>query len=125
MVPYRLIKNVLLTNPVLKVTSFIFGMTLWLIIGQTVGTTTWLQVPMSFYNIKPETVQAPANIWIKLAGRRSDLRTLDVDNMAIHIDGSQLQKGKNGVPIEPDMLFLPNHIKLVQYAPANLVVSKL
>src|SRR3990172_9535257 len=101
-------KNVWRNAP-LKVISLILGYTFWYIFGNSHTCTAWITVPLCFYNVPTaQTVRAPETISVKIAGKRADLRALDPEQLAIHINAQELQQGRNLITITNDALFLPN-----------------
>lgn len=120
---YQLLKNILLTNPILKVIALIFGFVWWSVLGQTVGSNRWLHLPIAVYNTHGKLINAPDTIQVKLTGRRNDLQALDMQHLALHIDATHLKEGKNVIDITHDMLLLPERIRLVQYQPSNIIVT--
>lgn len=111
-------------NIPLKVISLLLGYTFWYIFGNSHTTSAWITIPLCFYNI-PEltTVRAPETVSVKIAGKRSYLRTLDTKELAIHVNAAQLHNGKNLLAITPETIFLPESIKLVHYFPSNPTVE--
>ncbi len=119
------IKTVLLGNAPLKVFSLILGYALWYIIGNAMSTTASLNVPLSFYNVPENTkVNAPESITIQIRGKRSLLRALDTDRLAIHINAQELNEETNSITLTNNMLLLPETINLVHYSPSNIVVER-
>jgi len=114
-----LILNELLTkNIILKCSSLILGMLLWLYISSLFTSTVWVDVPISFYNQTEETaIRAPETVSLQLAGYRTQLRQLDAQPLAIHIDAQTLHEGKNPLIIHRENLFLPDFISVVNYSP--------
>jgi hypothetical protein len=118
------IKKHLWSNAPLKVISLILGYTFWYIFGNSHTSTAWVTVPLCFYNVATtQTVHAPETISLKIAGKRSDLRALDPEQLAIHINAEQLHSGRNLITLTDEALFLPNSIKLVHYTPSNPTVE--
>ena len=88
----RTVKNLLAANVVLKVLSLIGGFSVWVILGQMMVTSVWFSIPVSFYNIELISIVAPETILVHLAGKRMDLRALDTQQLALHLDGNQLKQ---------------------------------
>lgn len=108
----------------LKMIALIIGYSFWYITGSSHITATTLSVPLCFYNTPEHThLQAPESVSVTISGKRSDIRALDQDQLAVHIDAAQLHPGKNVVQLTHRELMLPRHMKLLQYAPSNLVVE--
>lgn len=120
----QLNKAIITNNLTLKVISLIMGYTFWFTWSQTQTTSYNLDVPLCVYNI-PDTAQikAPETISIALAGTLQDLNNLDLNNLAIHIDGTTLREGDNQCIVKDEQLFVPDTIKMVHYAPSNILIS--
>ncbi len=111
-------------NVPLKVISLLLGYTFWYIFGNSHTTTAWITIPLCFYNVQKEnSVKAPEMLSLKIAGKRTVLRSLDARDLAIHVDAARLQEGKNLLTITPETIFLPESIKLVHYSPSNPTVE--
>ena len=111
-------------NIPLKVISLLLGFTFWYIFGNSHTTTAWITIPLCFYNIpKQTTIKAPESLSVKVTGKRSHLRTLDTNELAIHVNTEKLHTGKNLLSIAPETIFLPESIKLVDYCPSNPTVE--
>jgi len=83
-----------------------------------------LSVPLCFYNLPADSsIEAPESISLTIAGKRSEIRALEQEHLAVHIDASELQPGKQLVAITDKKLLLPSSIKLVQHTPSNLTVK--
>lgn len=118
------LKNILTKNTPLKVCSLILGYAFWCLLGSIQPITTQIAVPLCFYNTHDnKQLDAPEIVTVTLAGKRSHLRALDRNKLAIHIDAQDIETGTNPVAITSDTLFLPDTIKLVHYKPAPIVVT--
>ncbi len=113
-------------NVPLKFIALLLGYTFWYIFGSSHTTTAQLTVPLCFYNI-PELhrIHAPELISIQIAGKRSAIRALDTDALAVHINAETVHEGKNLLAITQESLLLPESIKLVHYSPSNPTVELL
>ncbi len=108
----------------LKIISLILGYTFWHILSSSHASTAWINVPLCFYNVPEEkSIKAPEGLSVKISGKRDELRMLDLQELAIHINASQLHDGKNLLAITPETIFLPERIKLVHYSPSNPTVE--
>lgn len=118
------IKKILLNNAPLKVISFILGFTLWYTFSQSNMTEFWITVPLCFHST-PESyqIEAPENVSIKLAGKRSDLYAIDTNNLAIYINTQNLSTGINTLTLTNRDLFLPDTIKLINYRPTPITIK--
>ena len=111
----------------LRINSILIGFLLWSILGSMHSTTITVQVPLCFYDGQQNTVtltDAPEFITITLKGARSDLRAIDFNNLAVHVDTENFKKNKNGIILTNKNLFLPKQVKLVHYSPMNLMLTK-
>ena len=119
-----LTKKTVWRNAPLKIISLLLGYTFWYIFGNSHTANAWITAPLCFYNVSEKTIiKAPETISLKVAGKRSDLRALDPEQFAIHVNASQLNLGRNLITITDDTLFLPVSIKLVHYTPSNPTVE--
>jgi len=118
--------SALRSNLVLKVFALVLGFGLWLIVSSMHSTTIWVEVPLSFYNqYDTICVHAPETMHVQLAGKRALLRSLDLKNLAIHIDAQELNEGKQPITIQAHNLFLPDTISVVNYSPLNNYIEKI
>ncbi len=117
-------KTIITNNLTLKAVSLIMGYTFWFIWSQSQTISYDLDVPLCVYNV-PESAQfqAPEKVKVKLAGKLQDFYNLDLDNLAIHVDGSTLHTGSNQCVVKNEQLFVPDAIKMVHYAPSNILIS--
>lgn len=100
----------------LKIISLLLGYTFWYIFGHSHTSTAWIMVPLYFYNIpKQTTINGPERVWLQIKGKRADLRLLDIEHLAIHINAEALSKGKHSLTFDEQSIFLPESIKLVHY----------
>ena len=111
-------------NVPLKLISLLLGYTFWYIFGNSHTTTAWITIPLCFYNVPTHnSIRAPETLSVKIAGKRTDLRSLDTNELAIHVNAAHLREGKNALTITPETIFLPESIKLVHYSPSNPTVE--
>ena len=120
------LKNLLQTNLSLKLFSLLAGAALWYIVGSSHVSTMQCIVPVCFYgNTDHITLEAPELCTIKLAGKRADLRSLNLNDLALHICVDDLDWGNQLIEPDAQKLLLPSTIKLVQWRPSNLIVTVL
>ncbi len=113
-------------NTSLKIISLLLGYTFWYIFGHSHTSTAWITVPLCFYNVpKHNVIKGPEAVSLKITGKRSVLRALDIEQLAIHINVEQLHEGKNLLAFNEDSIFLPESIKLVHYSPSNPTIELL
>lgn len=114
----------ILNNLGLKLLSLMLGLALWFLLSNSVTINRWLEVPLCFYNVPPRCrIQAPESVTVQVACRRADLLNLSLEHLALHIDVSKLRDGLSPVSVAHESLFLPKHIKLVNWTPCNIVVD--
>lgn len=117
-------KKTMWRNTSLKFTAFLLGYTFWYVFGQSHTSTAWITLPLCFYNVPKQTmIKGPETMALKIIGKRSDLRLLDIDTLAIHINAEELTHGKNLVTITEKSIFLPESIKLVDYSLSNPTIE--
>ncbi len=118
------IKNLIISNAPLKIVSCILGYTFWFILGHSQTIKTELTVPICFYGANPKMqIEAPETVHIELSGKRTIMQTVDLSNLAIHIDVRDLVEGSQPIEITQEKMFLPESIKLIHYSPAQIVVA--
>ncbi len=111
-------------NIPLKVISLTLGYTFWYIFSSSHVGSLWVTVPLTFYNIPTtHSIVGPETVTVRIAGKRSEIRTLDFENIAIYVDAQSLKKGRNCLAITEEQLFLPSSIKLVHYCPSNPIIE--
>jgi len=118
------IKRVLLNNVQLKILSFILAYGSWSMINQSHADDVWIDAPICFY----ETAQglkiaAPDHVKVNLSGKRVDLRSLDTQCTAIHIDSRTLKEGDNKIALSEKQVMLPETIKVTGWTPSHLDVK--
>lgn len=113
--PLRIVPNLIV--------SISMGYLLWILISIYIPITRTLECPLSFYNI-PATwhITSPDTIIVRIQARRTDLVTIAHD-MHIHINAETLAIGDNYIDLQPESLFLPISIKLINYTPAHIRVT--
>lgn len=120
----RQLKTIIFGNAPLKIISLILGCMFWYMLSQGQTINVWLNVPVSFHNVPADlNIQSPETVAINIAGKRTDMYSLDKEQLAIHVDAHTLQQGDNLLTITPDALFLPDSITMVHYKPSNVVVE--
>lgn len=118
------IKNLITNNAPIKVISVILGYITWLLLSNAHTDTISKEVPLSFYNINTQwTMHAPETVTVFLSGKRVHLRNIDMNTLAVHINGKKLKEGVQSIKLSKHQLFLPNSIKLVHYIPTTLSVE--
>jgi hypothetical protein len=112
-------KQILTSNPLLKVAALIFGYAFWLILAQSQSIHVTKKISLSFYMPQNKLViTAPTQLTIRLLGKRIDLQKIDFSSLGAHIDTSNLIKpGTYPIHVSPEHIFLPSSVKLVHYTP--------
>lgn len=117
-------KTARLKNMPLNIIALLLGYMFWYMFGSSHTITTWITVPLSFYNRPAHTlIDAPESIALKIAGKRDDIRSLDLNQVAIHIDAQKLHEGKNLLTINAQKLLLPDTIKTLHCIPSNPIAE--
>lgn len=118
------LKNSLKSNPTLKVISLILGYSVWNILSASHPHTLSIDVPICFYQESvAHVIDAPEIINLQLQGKKNVLESINKKTLALHIDASSLHPGANPLTINRATLFLPETINVVNYSPANIVIT--
>lgn len=118
------IKQLVATNLPLKLLSLLCGYLVWSMISQSHVTTITQSVPICVYNNEQhQQVSAPESIAVTLQAVRSKLSTVNIDELALHLDASRLHKGPNQLLVDRSTLFLPEGVNVVHYSPSNSVIN--
>ncbi len=118
----RLLRSTLTSSLVLKATSLILGFLLWSTVSDLFTHSVWLQVPICFYNTGSETIKAPEAMSVELTGKRSYIRRIQKETVAVHIDAHTLKPGRNHLTITRDNLLMPPEITVTTVIPHKLIV---
>lgn len=119
------LRNMLATNRLVqKVSALTIAFFCWSHLTIMQQQTITMSAPLCFYNAENTSLEAPETISLILRGKKGDLARLDYTELAVHVDVSQLQTGKNGIIITNKELFLPDMISVVHYSPMPLIVIK-
>lgn len=114
------IHKIVLNNLTLKIVAFIIAYGCWSLLNQSRIVQIETNVPLCFYNGKTtDTISAPETIAITLAGKATDMRSLNFEQIACHINMAELHAGDNPLRVTKETLFLPESINLVHYYPSN------
>lgn len=117
-------KTLITNNLTLKVISLIMGFTFWFVWSDKQPTSCRVDVPLCVYNVPEHAAfQAPETVKVELCGKLKDLYDLDLDNLAIHIDGSTLHEGNNQCIVKNEQLLIPDDVKMTHCAPSNIMIS--
>lgn len=120
------LQRTLLNKNFLRISSLLIGFLLWSIMSTLHHSKITVRVPVCFYNNEnvTELWDAPESLIVTLKGNKSDLRAINVAELAVHIDAKKLTNQKNNLNITNQNLFLPEQVKLVNYSPMNFSVEK-
>lgn len=115
------LRTLLLNNGTLKVSSCIIGFILWSILNESYRAHLTLAVPVCFYNVPEKSaITSPEQTQITLSGSHTEMRNLDPENIAVHIDAQKLVAGTNVIDMTSRNLLLPPDLSLVKYKPIQL-----
>ena len=118
------LKNSLTNNATLKVVSFVIGYSLWNILSASHTHTISIDAPVCFYHeSQTHIIEAPECITLELQGKKNVLKNINKKTLAVHIDSSRLHHGANPLILNQTTLFLPETINVVNYRPANIVIT--
>lgn len=107
----------------LKFLALIFGCSLWYIFSQTRIDTLSLDIPLCFYGTEKNIgIHAPEKIHVTLCGTRSDLASLDLEQLCAHVDACAFDTKSAHIALTSHNIFLPTTIKLIHYDPAPIPV---
>ena len=121
----RLLRASLSSPLFTKVSSGIIGFLLWSSINGLFTQTTWVTLPISFYNKANKQIDTVDSVSIELSAQRSYLRQLSLDNLAVHIDANTLKLGDNQIKVSPEQLFLPDTISINAIIPEQIIITLL
>jgi len=118
------LKRVLLNNVQLKILSFILAYGSWSMINQSHADDVWIDAPVCFYETdKGLKIACPDQIKINISGTRADLRSIDTQRTAIHIDSRTLKEGDNKIALSEKQVMLPETVKVTGWSPNQLDVK--
>ena len=113
-----------LTSPIfLKATSLIIGFLLWNTINHLFTYSTWVTVPVCFYNAEAKQIDAPESLTIELTGKRAQIRHIDQETLAAHIDAANLSLGTHKLNVTSEHLLLPPSISVTTVIPHTIIVT--
>ena len=112
-------------NAPLKVFSVLIAYALWHGLSASREREEKISVPIVFFGEDQEyIVQAPESAEITIRGTKQALASLDRSALAAHVDSARLTPGTQERPLTGSDLLLPQNIKLVHYAPSNIIITK-
>lgn len=119
----HLIKKSLINNKILKLISLFLGLATWALLSHYHTSSTWLEVPIYFYNIPTglNIVASQEKITIKIHGKLADIK--QCQDMGLHIDASDFKPGQQRIQPCQEQLFLPKSVRLVQSKPLFFEIS--
>ncbi len=107
----------------LKATSLVIGFLLWSTINHLFTYSTWVTVPVCFYNSTDKLIQAPESVAVELTGKRAHLRHIDKEALAVHLDASLLSPGTHKLSLSSEQLLLPSTISITTVIPHHLIIT--
>ena len=119
-------KTKILSKPILKASSIIFGYLFWLILAQSQSVKINIDLPLFFYGIDKNLKLNPETDIVKglISGKRIDIYNHQLADKSAHIDLSSFnQPGTYSVALVKENIFLHNKLKLINYWPSNLSVQ--
>jgi hypothetical protein len=120
------VQKILLNSSSLKVGAVIIGFLSWTIASEFRYYYMAIDAPVVFYNTRlNQKMSAPETVAITLAARRVDMRHMQNEVVAVHIDARKLREGANRVDLSQKNLLLPRTINLVNYKPIQVSLTNL
>lgn len=116
------IKKILNSTIILKILSLLIGGSIWYQLGFYQRISKTFTIPLCFYGPQ-RVIDAPETIEITLQAKRSDIRALDHEHLAAHINSALLAEGPNTILINNKTLFLPETFNVLHYKPSNIIVT--
>ena len=118
------LKKIFLSNVQIKLFSLILAYAGWSLINKSHTDDIWTDVPVCFYETeKGMKIACADTVKMNLSGKRSDLRSLNIEDIAIHIDSRTLAQGENTITLSERQVMLPETIKVTGWAPSHLEVE--
>ena len=119
------VRSMLATNRLVqKISAIVIAFFFWSQLTVLHQQTMTITIPLCFFNQEQISLDAPETVSITLRGKKADLAQLHTSELAIHIDATKLEKGKNGIMITNKDIFLPESISVVHYYPLPLIIIK-
>ena len=118
----KILQTTLRSRIFLKATSLVLGFFLWTIIGDLFIHRKWLTVPVCFYNTSSKNIKAPESVMVELEGKRSHLKHIQDDTLALHIDAERLFDGSHHISITQEQLLLPSTVTVTTVIPQSIIV---
>ena len=92
---YSIFINTISSRSFLKVASIIFAYILWSIVSNYNYYSVKISVPIAFYNSKNTNIfsriSCPETVFIELYAKKHNIKKLDIENIAVHIDMQNLK----------------------------------
>lgn len=124
------LRKALTNNCIHKAGALIIGIGFWGVISPLHEDVKTVTVPLCFYSSQPIVegtstlpIGTPETVQVTLKGKRSELRTIDWQNLAAHIDTERIDSSGK-ISLSNEELFLPKSVKVVNYKPLNLSIHK-
>lgn len=119
----KIIKEAITSNKTLKLVSLILAFSTWSLLSNYQSATSWVEVPVCFYNT-PSDMKVAANqeaLKVQIRGKLTDLA--HCQNLALHIDATDFKPGQQRINPCAEQLFLPNSVTLVHNKPLYLEIT--
>ena len=114
----------ILPSIILKICALVIGYAIWHVFSQAQTITITHTVPVCFDNQSDkQIIKGPETVTVSLQGKREAFRTIDLNLLAAHINIARLSAQQSRIHLLCSHLFLPEHILLVDYSPAPIVVE--
>jgi hypothetical protein len=118
------LKKITLTKSILNIIALILGYSLWSILSQKTISSRFIEIPLCFYNTTQHTnLEAPEFVAVTLSGSRINLKNLDINQLALHVNAQNLSSGPNLIVPDRHNLLLPETINVLHYKPTNIMVT--
>lgn len=108
-----------------KCIALILGILVWHMVSTFHHTSITLSVPVHLFNAEEDTDYcAPKQVEITLYGSKAELRTIDFENLAVHLNAKQYANSHTAIKITSRNLLLPQSIRVQRFFPANFMITK-
>ncbi len=107
-----------------KCISLLIGILVWQMVSLFHYSSITLSVPLCLFN-KEHNVEycAPHKVFVTLYGPKTELRTLDFGNLAVHLNAQEHADTHNKIRITSRNLLIPSSIRVIRVNPANLTIT--
>lgn len=116
-------KPIVTSTIFLKATSLIIGFLFWSLLSDSFTASTWVTVPVCFYNATNQKIACEETIKVELKGKRAHLRNIKTEALAVHIDAQQFRAGPHSIMVTSEQLLLPPTIAVGETIPHVLMIN--